>query len=368
MADKNIGALPAAASFDDASLLVVEQQGQALKAEGAQLRVFAEKAAAAVQKGDPGKDFQILGYFDTLDRLVSIVVEPDAGDAYGVGTEAPYRIYVWDGVSSAWKDNGYLQGPRGDKGDPFTYEDFTEEQLKDLTGPAGTPGTSIVSVTRTKGNGAAGTVDTYTILMSDGSSFEFTVYNGADGAGAGDMTIAVYDPQGKRRDVFEYVDDAVSEIDANNIAFADGETWQEKYDRGELTGNSATINGVSALNLEVSSPLKLTQDGENATLSIEGSVGGGGTNVPVTLSTDGWVSGADGKFSKTVSVVGVTGNDAQVVVVDVALSDTDIDADAAMISAFSLIASNKATPGNGTITFKAARVPDVNIQLNVGVF
>lgn len=31
-------------------------------------------------------------------------------------------------------------GQKGDKGDPFTYEDFTEEQLASLTGPKGDPG------------------------------------------------------------------------------------------------------------------------------------------------------------------------------------------------------------------------------------
>ena len=124
---------------------------------------------------------------------------------------------------------------------------------------------------------------------------------------------------------------------------------------------------MNALTLDAQTPLKLTQSGNKATLSLEGSTGGGST-VPVTLSNDGWTSGTDGKFSKTVSVAGVTASADQVVVVDVALSDTDIDADAAMISAFALIASNKATPGAGTITFKAAQVPEVNIELNVGVF
>lgn len=32
------------------------------------------------------------------------------------------------------------QGPKGDQGDPFTYEDFTEEQLEGLTGPQGPEG------------------------------------------------------------------------------------------------------------------------------------------------------------------------------------------------------------------------------------
>lgn len=33
-----------------------------------------------------------------------------------------------------------VQGPPGPKGDPFTYDDFTQEQLAGLTGPQGVPG------------------------------------------------------------------------------------------------------------------------------------------------------------------------------------------------------------------------------------
>ena len=35
-----------------------------------------------------------------------------------------------------------LQGPPGQQGDPFTYDDFTQEQLDALTGPPGPPGSS----------------------------------------------------------------------------------------------------------------------------------------------------------------------------------------------------------------------------------
>jgi len=133
----------------------------------------------------------------------------------------------------------------GEKGDPFTYEDFTPEQLAALKGAPGytpvknkdyfdgedgyspnvsvtdiaggkrvaitdengtktfdlkdgadgyTPvkgkdyfdgddGDTIVSVIRTAGNGAAGTTDTYTGWLSSGNTFTFTVYNGKDGKG-----------------------------------------------------------------------------------------------------------------------------------------------------------------------------------------
>ena len=67
-------------------------------------------------QGEPGKDFQILGYFDTLDLLKAGITTPNPGDAYGVGTEAPYPIYIWDGINNLWRDNGAIQGPAGRSG------------------------------------------------------------------------------------------------------------------------------------------------------------------------------------------------------------------------------------------------------------
>jgi hypothetical protein len=110
--------------------------------------------------------------------------------------------------------NEHIDEMKGPKGDPFTYEDFTADQLKDLTGPKGDTGTSIDSIRRTSGTGAAGTVDTYTITTSDGKTHTFTVYNGADGKGAGDMVKSVYDPNNKSTDIFAYVDNKIGDIDA----------------------------------------------------------------------------------------------------------------------------------------------------------
>lgn len=71
-------------------------------------------------KGDTGSGFKVLGYFSTQEELGSTIVSPQAGDAYGVGTGAPYDIYIYDAINSVWKNNGSLQGaqgPKGDKGD-----------------------------------------------------------------------------------------------------------------------------------------------------------------------------------------------------------------------------------------------------------
>lgn len=64
-----------------------------------------------------GRDFQILGYYESLEALMEAVTEPERGDAYGVGQELPYDIYVYDGLSGSWVNNGSIQGPKGEPGE-----------------------------------------------------------------------------------------------------------------------------------------------------------------------------------------------------------------------------------------------------------
>ena len=68
------------------------------------------------KKGNPGEDFRVLGYYDTLALLQAAVPSPTAGDVYGVGTSAPYTIYIFDAVGGTWVDNGTIQGPQGETG------------------------------------------------------------------------------------------------------------------------------------------------------------------------------------------------------------------------------------------------------------
>lgn len=85
-----------------------------------------------------------------------------------------------------------------------------EDGAPGADGADGAPGNSIASIERTSGTGAAGTTDTYTITMTDGSAYTFQVYNGADGSGTGDMIKSTYDPQGKSTDVFAYADEGLA--------------------------------------------------------------------------------------------------------------------------------------------------------------
>ena len=67
-------------------------------------------------KGDTGSGFKVLGYYATAAALSAAVANPEAGMAYGVGTAEPYDIYIYDSVSKSWKNNGPLQGAKGDTG------------------------------------------------------------------------------------------------------------------------------------------------------------------------------------------------------------------------------------------------------------
>lgn len=82
------------------------------------------------EKGDTGKGFTILGTYATVEALAAAVTDAEQGDYYNVGTEAPYRIYMWDDAEG-WQDQGQLQGPTGAQG---------EQGPAGPAGPQGAPG------------------------------------------------------------------------------------------------------------------------------------------------------------------------------------------------------------------------------------
>lgn len=131
---------------------------------------FTQQQLAAL-KGETGQGFVVKGKYDSLELLQSSVPTPSAGDAYGVGTAEPYNIYIYDGVSSTWVDYGHLQGAKGDKGDAFTYADFTPAQLEALKGENGVSPTVTLS--------KEGKVTTLTITDAGGTKTA-TINDGKD--------------------------------------------------------------------------------------------------------------------------------------------------------------------------------------------
>lgn len=151
----------------------------------------AEDAASAKSAAETAKtDAQA-----ARDAIVNMIVE-----AVTLETGEPAT------VSKSLVDNVYklvFGLPRGDTG---------------AQGSQGATGNGISGIALKSGTHAPGTSDVYTITLTDGATFDFEVYNGANGQGAGDMLASVYDPQGKRTDVYKYVDDAIGAIPTPDVS------------------------------------------------------------------------------------------------------------------------------------------------------
>ena len=79
---------------------------------------FADTGVAATgptgPKGETGSGFKVLGYYGTKAALdAAQKATAAAGDAYGVGTAEPYDIYIFDGITGEFINNGPLQGADG---------------------------------------------------------------------------------------------------------------------------------------------------------------------------------------------------------------------------------------------------------------
>lgn len=185
----------------------------------------AEDAASAKSAAETAKtDAQA-----ARDAIVNMIVE-----AVTLETGKPAT------VSKSLVDNVYKLAfglPRGGTGAP---------------GPRGAPGNGISGIALKNGTHAPGTSDVYTITLTDGTTFDFEVYNGANGQGAGDMLASVYDPRGKRTDIYKYVDDAIGEIPTPDVSgkldkTGDGSNVTAAFTAAETRTNIATGEKLSVL-------------------------------------------------------------------------------------------------------------------------
>lgn len=142
MADKNIGALAAAADLYDDSLLVAEQQGAAVKVTGRQFKSFAQ---AAVRQYVDDAQNAANDALAAVGQVGTAVEDTQANAAAAAASAQKAQQYsgkppviqsgtwwTWDADSQSYRDTGEAArgsagpaGPKGDTGD---------------TGPQGVPG------------------------------------------------------------------------------------------------------------------------------------------------------------------------------------------------------------------------------------
>ena len=156
---------------------IVLSTAEQIDSKASQALLFAQyvkdQADSGAFNGRDGTSFKIIAYYDTLEEMEAAVTNPDTGDAYGIGTEPPYNIYVWDSLNVTWVNNGPIQGSKGDDGnDGTTFTPSvdasgnltwtndggkTNPTARNIMGPQGIPGQ----------DGADGT-DTFAIVQEYG--------------------------------------------------------------------------------------------------------------------------------------------------------------------------------------------------------
>ena len=139
---------------------------------------------------------------------------------------------------------------------------------------------------------------------------------------------------------------------------------------GLLKGNGTTISAAIAETDYMAPPTggitgQVLKKTENGTEWANESGGTQSATHTITLHAAGWAQSGS-RYAQTVNVTGVTAS-TPVVLVDVALSGTDVNADAASLEAWNIVSANNVAQGDGTLTFYALILPSVNVPVNVGV-
>ena len=182
----------------------------------------------------------------------------DTGDAAGFGTPTASI----DGNIGTPSVTVTASGPDTAKVFNFAFSNLKGVQGEQgQTGQTGATGNGIASIAKT---GTSGLVDTYTITFTDGTTTTFTVTNGRDGTGSGDMSQADYDANSAVKNaggIAAYVADALSnfstelsgldDVALNNLA--NGEilvynSTTQKWENGtQFSGAYSDLTGKPTL-------------------------------------------------------------------------------------------------------------------------
>lgn len=76
-------------------------------------QVFSEETKAFMREkigaSATGAGLIILSHFDTLEQLQLAVPDPTAGDAFSVGLDLPYNLYIFDFYNGVWRNYGPIR-------------------------------------------------------------------------------------------------------------------------------------------------------------------------------------------------------------------------------------------------------------------
>ena len=123
-------------------------------------------------------------------KTVSWYCAQDAGAQLNASGESYTFVAIGTGEIACTVDVGTVTTGAAGTSAEVTNSGTAQQAVFNFTIPRGDTGNGIASVTLVS---TVGKVKTYRITMTDGSTFDFTVTDGTDGTGSGDMSKAVYD-------------------------------------------------------------------------------------------------------------------------------------------------------------------------------
>ena len=430
MADKTIGDLTQAESIGGEDLFVLEQGGEAKKLKGEQLMDYVtlsvisvtvetlpagsqatatyNKTTGTLSLGIPQGEQGNIGPANTLtigtvtsgseasatitgeapNQVLNLVLQQ--GDKGNPGDDAPtitniairqsdYHMIVTlsDGTSY---DAGYCRGasgagtgdmlastydPQGKAQDIFAYVDNAISGVTVTTDATPTQG----STNPVQSGGVYTALANKLDKTGDGSSVTaaFTAASSRTNIATGEKLSVLF---GK---IAKWFSDLGSLAFKSTVAKTDlASDVQTSLGKADSALQSVTKSDVGLGNVDnvkqysASNPPPYPVTSVNGqTGDVEVQSGSQAASYTATLTTSGWAQSGS-RYAQTVNVTGVTAS-TPVVLVDVALSGTDLDADAAALEAWGIVSANNVAQGAGTLTFYALSVPSINIPVNVGV-
>ena len=141
---------------------------------------------------------------------------PDYGKVYLKGTANWVYAFTLTNLTAIKGPQGPAgkqgpAGPEGKQGKDGAVGPQGETGPVGATGPAGPQGDKGADAPVITGFTIRPEDYHMIVTLSDGSTYDAGYCRGASGSGTGDMEAAVYDPQGKRTDIFQFVADAISD-------------------------------------------------------------------------------------------------------------------------------------------------------------
>lgn len=264
MADKAINDLVQASQITDDDLFVLQQQGAAKKLKGKTLLEFLTFNVLRVSVETLPTGSQATATFNPNNGTLTLGIP--RGDRGAQGTPGAKGDPGADGKQGAQG----IQGPQGKQGiqgptgpaNTLKIGNVTSGAVASatITGTAPNQTLNLVLKQGDKGDDAP-TITGITIRqsdyhmivsLSDGTSYDAGYCRGASGSGTGDMLASVYDPQGKRQDIFKFVADEIAKVQAPNVSgkldkTGDGSNVTAAFSKASSRVNIATGEKLSVL-------------------------------------------------------------------------------------------------------------------------